>query len=152
MTFAGFGVWIPGVPRPQGSLKIVTSASTGQAFAKNSATLIDYRNFAVGEYAKAWGEQSPLDVPVSVRAVFHLPRPKAHFGTGKNAGKIKPSAPRWPTGAPDLDKMLRTHGDAMTIARIVTDDALIVEIAARKSWAGERGPGAQISVVPLESS
>lgn len=152
MTFANLGVWIPGTPRPQGSLKIVTSASTGQAFAKNSNTLIEYRNFAVGEYAKAWGAQQPLETPVSLRLIFYLSRPKSHYGTGKNAKKLKPSAPRWPGGTPDTDKLIRAQADALTIARVVADDALFVEIAARKEWAGDRGPGVKTVIVALEGA
>ena len=34
-----------------------------------------------------------LDGPVSVTVDFYLPRPKSHYGTGRNAGALKPSAP-----------------------------------------------------------
>jgi hypothetical protein len=33
--------------------------------------------------------------PVWVLMTFALPRPKAHYGTGRNAGQVKPSAPTW---------------------------------------------------------
>lgn len=149
MSSRVFELWIPGVPRPQGSLQIVTSKSTGQAFAKNSPKLIDYRNFAVHEYVKAWAGAPPLDEPLRLAVVFYLARAKSHYGTGKNSKKIKPSAPAWPQGMPDLDKLLRTQGDALTIARVISDDALIVELAARKRWEGYRGPGVHVGLSTL---
>jgi len=46
--------------------------------------------------------------------VFVLNRPKAHYGTGKNARMLKPSAPTEPTVKPDLIKMARAVEDAMS--------------------------------------
>jgi Holliday junction resolvase RusA-like endonuclease len=71
------------------------------------------------------------DDPVSVHVSFELTRPKGHFGTGKNADKVKDSAPDWPTKKPDLDKLVRTILDAIT-GVIVADDSQVVKVYARR--------------------
>ena len=55
-----------------------------------------------------------LDGPVIVTVDFYLPRPKSHYGTGRNAGALKPSAPAEHLTMPDLDKLTRAVGDALT--------------------------------------
>ena len=124
---------IPGIPRPQGSLKIMTSATTGRAFARNSDTTVAHRNLVVGVLAEAW-QDDPLDVPVQLETWFYLPRPKSHYGTGRNADVLKPSAPAVPTTKPALDKMLRLVGDAMSVAGVVRDDSVIATAHAYKRY------------------
>jgi Holliday junction resolvase RusA-like endonuclease len=45
---------------------------------------------------------------------------------------------------PDLDKLLRAIGDALTIAGVFADDSRIIEINASKSFADQRPPGVHI--------
>lgn len=82
---------------------------------------------------KAWGEAldaailprvpaTPIDKPVILTCVFHMPRPKHHFGTGRNAGKLKRSAPYWHTSKPDLDNLIKMVKDHLTTMRLWTDD------------------------------
>ena len=42
-----------------------------------------------------------LDEAVVVRLVFYLARPESHFGSGRNAGVLKDSAPLYPTTTGD---------------------------------------------------
>ena len=128
-------VFIPGLPRPQGSLKIITSRSIGRAFAKNSDTTIQHRNHVAFHLAESWGFEEPaLPGPVRLDAEFWFPRPKSHYGTGKNADKLKASAPTLHTGRVDLDKLVRLLGDALTIAGVINDDCLIFFAVAGKQW------------------
>ena len=53
----------------------------------------------------------------------------------RNAGVLKDSAPGGKATAPDLDKLCRALGDALTQSGVLRDDALIVEWVARKQWA-----------------
>ena len=73
---------------------------------------------------------SMRDVRVMVLATFYFVRPKAHYGTGKNAGVLKDSAPATPiTGSNeigDVDKLLRgvmdpLHGIAFRKDHQVSD-------------------------------
>lgn len=86
--------------------------------------------------------------PVKVTITFRIPRPKSHYGTGANAGKVKPSAPNYPATRPDLDKLTRSTLDALGTAGVFRDDSQAVEIAARKLFVRDgQGPGAFVEVV-----
>lgn len=68
----------------------------------------------------------PLDGPLSVSMTFTFLRPKGHFGTGRNAGIIRASAPQRPATIPDLSKLVRSTEDALT-KLVWADDARVVE-------------------------
>lgn len=53
--------------------------------------------------------------------------------------------PDHPAGTPDLDKLQRAIGDALTKSRVITDDARIVHWNIRKVWALEL-PGADLTI------
>jgi hypothetical protein len=38
-----------------------------------------------------------LDGPLRVVFTFYRPRPRSHYGAGRNAGAVKPSAPQFPS-------------------------------------------------------
>ncbi len=52
--------------------------------------------------------------PVETGLIALMSRPKAHFGSGRNSGLLKSSAPEFPTVKPDLDKILRATWDCGT--------------------------------------
>lgn len=76
-----------------------------------------------------------IETSALLRVVFYLPRPKAI------RDKAVPH-----TKKPDLDKLVRSVKDALSKV-VWRDDALVIEIAARKEYArpGE-APRAEISV------
>lgn len=89
--------------------------------------------------------------PVEVVIEFFMPRPKNHYGTGRNAGKLKPSAPEWCTTKPDTDKLERAVLDALTKAGVYGDDGQVAKLGSTKRYAPERGgTGALITVRTLE--
>jgi Holliday junction resolvase RusA-like endonuclease len=71
--------------------------------------------------------------PVYLTVIITMPRPKGHFGTGKNAGKVRESAPRWHSSKPDLLKMLRGIEDALT-GVVWRDDAQVASHRAAKEY------------------
>lgn len=79
-------------------------------------------------------------VPVHIAMVFTFGRPAAHFGTGRNATVLKPSAPAEHIGPPDVDKAQRAILDAMTDAGVVHDDRQFTRVveAARVYPGGHR--------------
>lgn len=131
---------VPGKPRPQGSLSL-WRAPDGTERAKNPDHMVAHRNLMVGTLRGLWGLQRPWLGPVALNATFYVPRPKGHFGTGRNEGLVKQSAPLWPVGYPDTDKLVRLVGDALTIAGIIRDDAQLVRIVAVKQWEPDMGNG-----------
>lgn len=66
----------------------------------------------------------PLDCPLQLDLEFHMPRPKNHYRTGKNAGLLREDAPDWHTSKPDKDNLRKLVMDAMN--RVFwRDDSLI---------------------------
>jgi len=85
----------------------------------------------------------PWKVPVQVSCTFFFPRPKAHFGTGRNAETLRPSAPKRPAGKPDIDKLVRAVLDAMT-GIVFSDDSQVVALDAMKLYADMETPGVTV--------
>jgi Holliday junction resolvase RusA-like endonuclease len=142
-------VHIPGEPRGQGSLRLVTS-STGKEQASYSNEVVNHRNLAVGILAKAW-RTGAMPGPIGIRATFTFPRPASHYLPAGRAGRtereLREDAPDWHTNQRDLDKLLRLILDAGTIARIYEDDGQVVLIRASKVY-GDVG-GSEIEVHEL---
>jgi Holliday junction resolvase RusA-like endonuclease len=63
---------------------------------------------------------------LAVGFTFYAPRPAGHFGTGRNAGKLKASAPPFPIVRPDVLKLARGAEDSLT-GVVWRDDAQIVD-------------------------
>ncbi len=70
---------------------------------------------------------------VAVFADLFFPRPKSHYGTGKNLGSLKASAPGWHVSVPDADKVQRAIGDALT-GVLIQDDRLIACWVCQKHY------------------
>lgn len=79
----------------------------------------------VSEVAAEQYDGDLLDGALVVEMIFYVPRPKGHFGTGRNAGVVKDSAPAFPKNRPDGLKLARAMEDALT-GVVWTDDARIV--------------------------
>jgi Holliday junction resolvase RusA-like endonuclease len=88
-----------------------------------------------------------LDCPIRLTVEFRLARPQFHFGTGRNAGILRESSPKYPTTRPDCTKMLRAVEDALT-AVVWRDDSLIVDQVVTKRYAEK--PGAWVEIEALE--
>jgi Holliday junction resolvase RusA-like endonuclease len=102
----------------------------------------------IAENASQWGlAQGPAFVrtALSVHIVFRLARPGGHWGSGKNAGRLKPGAPLAPATVPDVDKLARHAIDVLT-GSIFDDDSRIVELRVLKEYALPGCEGATITV------
>lgn len=76
----------------------------------------------------------PATGPCTLIVTFHFPRPASHYRTGKFSTLLRPVAPRLMQVGPDLDKLVRAIGDALTDACAVVDDKQIHLIRAAKKW------------------
>jgi len=74
-----------------------------------------------------------LEGALGLALEFYRPRPAGHFGSGRNAGALKPSAPAFPTTRPDASKLTRGVEDAMT-GTVWRDDAQVVEQLVTKRY------------------
>ena len=90
------------------------------------------------ETALAFCPVEPLTGAIEVELEFIMPRPKSHFGTGRNDGRLKPSVPTHHLHTPDLDNLVKFVLDAMN-GKFYVDDAQIISIACKKTFSAEKG-------------
>jgi Holliday junction resolvase RusA-like endonuclease len=144
---------VVGTPAPQGSKKGFYNKHSGRVqMVESSAKVAPWRDAV--KYAALEARNTPgrphhitFEGAVSVGIVFGLPRPKGHYGTGRNAGVVKASAPVWPAVKPDLDKLTRSTLDALREAGVYRDDARVVRLDVTKAYCSDAElPGATIVV------
>lgn len=147
-------LWADGHPAPQGSKKTFRTKSGRVNVVESSKRVPPWRRAvadaardAIAELGDDW--PGPMQGPVAVYIGFAMPRPKHHYGTGRNADKLKPDAPLWANSRTgDIDKLERSTLDALTTARVIVDDAQVVAVEKVKQYANGR-PGARITVRPI---
>lgn len=141
---------IPGPPVQQGSMRAFTRPGGRVGMTHGNEKKLREFRARIAVAADAAGVE-PVRGPVKVTVAFFLPRPKGHFGTGRNAGALKDSSPRWPAGKPDVDKLERALLDGLT-GIAFHDDAQVCVVNKRKSYAmPEDGykPKTVVSIVDL---
>ena len=128
---------VPGTAHPQGSKRHVGGGRMIEASPYVKAWRASVTSHAIAKIIQTerqTGHIFPYTGPVHLKVVFHLPRPKHHYRTGKFAGTLRAVAPRLMQTGPDLDKMVRAVGDALTLACLIVDDKQIYRIDALKAW------------------
>jgi len=75
-----------------------------------------------------------LAEPLVLEATFWFARPKSHYGSGKNADKLKPSAPMWHDQVPDLSKLVRCLEDGLSKVVYVDDRMISMYGEVEKAW------------------
>lgn len=93
-----------------------------------------YRSDVKGAALEVFGDRPLLDVLLVAYFTFYLKRPKGHYGSGRNAGVLKDSAPAAPGVRPDVLKLARAAEDALTNV-VYRDDALIIDEVISKRYA-----------------
>jgi len=133
-------ILVRGVPAPQGSKRHVGRG----ILVESSKAVGPWREAVRGEAQRAFSE--PLLGAVSVVLLFQFPRPRGHYGTGRNRATVRPSAPLHPSGRPDIDKLTRAVLDGLTMGGAWKDDAQVVELMARKMYGA---PGCAMRITEL---
>jgi Holliday junction resolvase RusA-like endonuclease len=151
VTAQPFHAEVLGLPIPQGSKRAFRHATTGRVVLVDAnASLADWRALVSSRAQQAMAGRQPFTRPCKASLGFYLPRPAGHYGTGRNAGTLRPSAPLWPGVKPDLDKLIRAAFDALTVAGVWRDDALCCGLSAWKAYADTRPVGLVLTVTDLE--
>lgn len=83
---------------------------------------------------------------VSLSVAFIFARPKSHYGTGKNAGKLKPNLSPWHTQKPDRTKLLRCIEDSFK-GVLWKDDSQVVYGQCTKVWGESDRVDVMVSVM-----
>jgi Holliday junction resolvase RusA-like endonuclease len=87
----------------------------------------------------------PIKGAISIELEFNMPRPKSHFGTGKNAGNLKPTAPKYHLHTPDLDNLVKFVLDAMN-GKFYDDDSQIISIVCKKTLSPDSDSGTVVII------
>lgn len=138
--------FVPGVPITQGSKSIVTNRRTGKPILieQRTAELNGPNGWrtTVGNAARWTMRTREMyggeDVALEVECIFTVPRPKS-----------RPAKYLLPNKKPDLDKLTRAIGDALTKI-VFADDGIITDSISRKRYpnvlGGAAEPGVQITI------
>lgn len=140
-------IW--GKAEPAGSKRAFVNPKTGRAIVvddnakskpwKTHVAQIAAENLPVGEELYQGAVRVEFD--------FFLVRPQGHYGSGRNRGFVKDSAPAYPTVRPDVLKLARGIEDALT-GVVWNDDAQITDETLRKFY-GDRAR-VRVRVWPME--
>ena len=134
--------FVPGIPRPGGSKTPFRNPKTGKPIVVDASRKNkEWRSVVALTAFEAMKGKEPTRLPVILRVIFYMPRPKSHYRTGKHAGELKEDAPIFHTNTPDATKLMRSTEDALT-GILWHDDAQVVAQMAVKKY-GE-SPGARI--------
>ena len=129
---------VMGTPIPQGSKRAWVAGDgkvrmTEDAGARHHTWRMEITGAARQAMANVGRFGEPYREPISCVLTFRTHRPQMHYGTGKNADKVKPSAPPYPAKAPDLDKLTRAVWDSLTSV-VWVDDGQVVAATIRKQF------------------
>ena len=138
---------VVGIPAPQGSKTLTRWGAMIEASKKVKPWRTDVKAAALNCYSSG-----ALNLPVKAEMEFVFPRPKSHYGTGKNADVLKPSAPKYcvSRGNGDIDKLSRSTLDGLSVSAggsVLEDDSLVVELNTKKRYVKKNElPGAYIAI------
>lgn len=128
---------VTGRPAPQGSKRHVG----GGRMVEMSKSVGPWREAVRAECQRAGIET--FTGPVHVRLIFRAERPQGHYRTGRNAHLLRDSAPRFPAGRPDIDKLARAVLDGLTAGGAWKDDSQVVRLYLYKTYGA---PGCSIEI------
>lgn len=144
---------VHGVPGAQGSKRHVGGGVMMESSKKVKPWRTDVVEAARAaiEAVDAFDPFEPYAGPVEVRLDFVFARPKGHYGTGRNAGVLKATAPTWVTShhTGDIDKLCRSTFDAFTTAGVWRDDSLAVTLLATTTYGDLPGVLVRLAPAPV---
>lgn len=153
-TETRISIEVYGTPASKGSSRPMLNRKTGKAFSFAGGSKVAEAKLASWDsavrsmaHAAVGDRESPpfVDIPIAVEITFRLARPGGHWGKGRNAGKLASSAPTFPRGKPDIDKLVRSTLDSLT-GIVFDDDSRVISLVTRKVYAAPGREGASIAV------
>ena len=129
-----------GIARPQGSKRHVGRGIMVEA----SRHVGQWRNDVMSAAQQAYRGPAITEA-VEMDITFYFPRPKGHYGTGRNADKLKPSAPEYCVSRAygDTSKLIRSTEDALAACSgypVMQDDSQVVQLRCEKRYADDDHP------------
>ncbi len=129
-----------GQPRPKACIRGKHAGVYDPGTAEDWKTIVRYA-------AHAKRPEKPFAGPLQVTLAFQFPRPKGHFGTGKNAGKLKDGLSDHHTSKPDIDNCAKAVLDALAHMGVWGDDAQISILVLAKRY--DSKPGCHVRIESL---
>ena len=120
---------INGIPKAQKRPKFTTVNGHARAYDPSAKDKQD-----VLAQIRAEAPEKPCTNALCMSLTFYIPRPKSHYGTGKNRGVLKKSVPEYVITRPDIDNYIKFILDAMN-GLYFKDDSQICMISAVKKYA-----------------
>ena len=140
---------VPGVAAPAGSKRGFYNPRTGRVIVTDDSKRSRPWKAQVTDAAIEAMQGRPLmEGPLLLDLVFWMPRPKGHYGSGRNAGVVKAGAPHAPTVKPDLLKLARAVEDALS-GVCYRDDAQITVETLQKAYTTGSAHTA-VRIVPVQ--
>lgn len=139
--------FVPGIPKPGGSKRGFMNPRNGRVIiTEDCKKSKDWRASVAQVAHEAMAGRPPLTGPLRLTIRFQFPRPKGHFGSGRNSEKLKDSAPDYHTTKPDTSKVVRSTEDAMK-SIVWRDDSQVVTQTATKAF--DYAVGAMVRIEEL---
>lgn len=141
---------VHGIPRPGGGKIAGFNRRTGKMFVRpDNPRTAPWRADVAAAAAQQYSGPL-LTGPVLMVYDFIFPRPKSHYGTGKNANVLKPSAPRFHTIKPDLTKIIRSTEDALTGIVYKDDSQVCTRDEVKRYCEVDERPGVIITLYEIQ--
>lgn len=136
---------VHGKPISKGSMRAM-KAPSGHAFVipDNKAALQQWHGAISQEAADTMAGRKLFRGGIVVEVAFYFQRLKGHYGTGRNATRLKQTAPNRHAKKPDIDKLERALLDALSKV-VFVDDCQVDEVHKYKHWT-ETGARAEITI------
>lgn len=128
-----------GQPRPR------AFSRNGRASVYNPGTAEAWKG-AIALAIKPYLPPAPLEGPIRLSVEHFMPRPKAHFRTGKRAGELRPDYPVHHVSTPDVDNLAKAAMDCLTQIGVWRDDNQVCECWIKKQYDMNGTTGALIRI------
>ncbi len=139
--------WVPGEPKALQRHRSRVVQSKGK---KPFATMYDPSKGDKADFLSRTTLLAPI-VPIEgaivLSAIFVFGRPDSHYGTGKNGGIVKGSAPKHHTKKPDLDNLVKFVKDAFNTVYYKDDSQIIRFQNVEKKYIDYGHPAPQVEIV-----
>lgn len=146
--------FVPGKCAPAGSKKGFFNKNLGRVMIVDACEGSRPWKAQVSSFAQEavlqQGLSEPMRGPLAVEFTFTMKRLGSHFGSGKNAGVLKATAPVYHVSRPDVLKLARGVEDALS-SIIYFDDSQIAIESLRKVYGAREGVRIRVWAVSAES-
>ena len=121
--------FVAGTPQPQPRHR---TTKAGHTWTPNTAD--GWRQRIAAEAVK-YRPDTPILGPVELTLTFLFARPASHFGTGRNAGVVKPKyADMRHISRPDEDNCVKAVKDELQQMGFYRNDSQVWRLTAEKRW------------------